>query len=184
MKALFSIWAASLCDTVSALGIASNSWQGKTPKVIGILWSFSNVSSSVDVVGKKCWGEARVSSAPPSCLLSWCFLLSFLGQEHAGSCCEISLYLTTSLLLLSEREHHSLALQVSVHRAPLPAQPRLQQHPCYHSLAPQAVSESCWVAQTSGSRHLPQHRSMVLQPASRVACAGGCTLAESGPGRG
>lgn len=134
MKAPFSVWAASLCDTVSSQGISPNSWQGKTPKVFGILWGFSNVSCSVDIVGKNFWRETRVSSACPSCLLSWCCLLSFLAQGHAGSCCEISLYLTTPLLLLSATEHHSLALEASVHRAPLPAQPRPQQHLCYHSL--------------------------------------------------
>ena len=83
-----------------------------------------------------------------------------------------AVYLTTSLLLLSETEHHSPILEMSGHRTPLPAQPRPHQHLCYHSLALQAVSESCWVAQPSGSRHLPQRRSTVLQPASRVACAG------------
>lgn len=104
MKALFSIWAASLW-TVSALGIATNSWQGKTPKVFGILWGFSNTSCSADVVRKKFWVEARVSSASPSCLLCWCCLLSFLGQRCDRFCCEVILYLTTSLLPLSEQVH-------------------------------------------------------------------------------
>lgn len=101
--------------------------------------------------------------------------LFFLGQGHAGYCCEISLYVTTSFLPLSERDHHSPALQVSVHGTTLSAQPRRHQHLYNHSLDPQAASESCWVAQTSGTRHLPQLRSTGLQPASRVACAGGCT---------
>lgn len=80
-----------------------------------------------------------------------------------------------AFLPLSERDHHSPALQVSVHGTTLSAQPRRHQHLYNHSLDPQAVSESCWVAQTSGTRHLPQLGSTGLQPASRVACAGGCT---------
>lgn len=53
VKAPLSVWAASLCDTASALGITYDSWQGKTPKVFGIPWAFSNVSCSVDVIMKK-----------------------------------------------------------------------------------------------------------------------------------
>lgn len=171
MKVPCSVWAAGLCDTVSALGIASNSRQGKTPTVFQILWGFSNVFCSVDNMGKKFWDEARASSACSAGVVS----SIFLGQGHAGYCCEISLYVTTSFLPLSERDHHSPALQVSVHGTTLSAQPRRHQHLYNHSLDPQAVSESCWVAQTSGTRHLPQLRSTGLQPASRVACAGGCT---------
>lgn len=63
VKVPFIVWAASLCDIVSALGIVPDSWQGKAPKAFGILWGFSNVFCSVDVMGKKIWGEARVSLA-------------------------------------------------------------------------------------------------------------------------
>lgn len=57
------VWAASLCDIVSALEIIPDSWQGKAPKAFGILWGFSNFSCLVDIMGKKKWDEARVSVA-------------------------------------------------------------------------------------------------------------------------
>lgn len=40
VKAPLSIWAASLCNTASALGITSDSWQGDIPEVFEIPWSF------------------------------------------------------------------------------------------------------------------------------------------------
>lgn len=101
VKASLSIWAASLCSIASALGITSDSWQGKTPKVFGIPWGFSNVSCSVDVIVKKCWGEVRVSSA---CLLSCLF-----WDGCAGSCCEISL--RTSFLPLTG-QHPGVCAQI------------------------------------------------------------------------
>lgn len=63
VKVPFIAWAASLCDIVCALEIIPDSWQGKAPKAFGILWGFSNFSCSVDIMGKKNWGEARVSLA-------------------------------------------------------------------------------------------------------------------------
>lgn len=63
VKVPFIVWAASLCDIVSALEIIPDSWQGKAPKAFGILWGFSNFSCLVDIMGKKKWDEARVSVA-------------------------------------------------------------------------------------------------------------------------
>lgn len=62
---------------LSALGVHPNSWQGKTQRCLGFSGVLAMFPAQLTL-----WGENfGVSSSPPSCLLSWCCLFSFVWDR-------------------------------------------------------------------------------------------------------